>query len=176
MQKICSICNKNMQQICRICISLCICIFCIYMHSPLCWCSSWHEHYFKATRTSNLLITWIVYVSLHCKENELYFVQIQVSLLVLGYLQHSRNQSQSRNAMLYVSVPDWMTAGWWWVPDEHHHIISSPVRKRAWIKFMDQCQLYLNIFLSGVYFMSSMYPTFASYQEWFQGESNLPDI
>ena len=28
----------NMQLICRICISLCICIFCIYMHSPLCWC------------------------------------------------------------------------------------------------------------------------------------------
>ena len=26
----------NMQLICRICISLCICIFCIYMHSPLC--------------------------------------------------------------------------------------------------------------------------------------------
>ena len=24
---------KNMQKICRICISLCICIFCIYMHS-----------------------------------------------------------------------------------------------------------------------------------------------
>ena len=31
---------KNMQLICRICISLCIGIFCIYMHSPspLCWC------------------------------------------------------------------------------------------------------------------------------------------
>ena len=43
MQKICSICNKNMQKymqlIFRICISLCISIFCIYMHSPLCWCT-----------------------------------------------------------------------------------------------------------------------------------------
>ena len=49
MQKICKKYAKNMlnmQQkyainmhlICRICISLCICIFCIYMHSPLCWC------------------------------------------------------------------------------------------------------------------------------------------
>ena len=27
---------KNMQKICRICISLCIGIFCIYMHYPLC--------------------------------------------------------------------------------------------------------------------------------------------
>ena len=31
---------KNMQLICRTCISLCIGIFCIYMHSPLCWCES----------------------------------------------------------------------------------------------------------------------------------------
>ena len=49
MQKICKKYAKNMlnmqqkyainmQLICRICISLCICIFCIYMHSPLCWC------------------------------------------------------------------------------------------------------------------------------------------
>ena len=29
---------KKYAKICRICISLCICIFCIYMHSPLCWC------------------------------------------------------------------------------------------------------------------------------------------
>ena len=41
MQKVCSICNKNVQKnvqsICRICTSLCIGILRIYMHSPLCW-------------------------------------------------------------------------------------------------------------------------------------------
>ena len=44
-KKICSISLNmqqkyaiNMQLICRICISLCFCIFCLYMHSPVCCC------------------------------------------------------------------------------------------------------------------------------------------
>ena len=41
-KKYAQICQKknanNMQTIYRICISLCIGIFCIYMHFPLCWC------------------------------------------------------------------------------------------------------------------------------------------
>ena len=61
MQKICKKYAKNMlnmqqkyainmQLICRICISLCICIFCIYMHSPLCW---WQASAYPGQFSSN---------------------------------------------------------------------------------------------------------------------------
>ena len=63
-KKICSICNKNMQKNmqkkCRICISLCVGIFCIYMHSPLCW---WYLEILDAAAASRI-IAGIVTISI----------------------------------------------------------------------------------------------------------------
>ena len=54
---------QNMQSTCRICISLCIGIFCIYMHSPLCWCHRLYfmtyEFRYKFMYMQNIMISYM---------------------------------------------------------------------------------------------------------------------